>query len=222
MDICRKQFDFIVMNPPFGEVSIPSKQYIEEVYGDTKGNVYQTFVECFQDRLVPGGFLGIISSRTGFFLAQSSDWRERILLRLYRPLLLADLGSGVLEAMVETAAYVLRSITEEEDRNLTLNIVPKLLEIPLDRQKCFSIAKYQKYRGGLKRHQATQELKRLCETHYISLIIGHFIRYKVNIIKVQKSEVPSYLPYPNLICFRLLEEGDKEGALIDIGLLFDF
>ncbi|MEH2451335.1 Eco57I restriction-modification methylase domain-containing protein [Nostoc sp.] len=216
VDICRQKFDFVLMNPPFGDPSIPSKEYIEEVYGDTKGNVYQTFVECFQDRLVPGGFLGIISSRAGFFLAQSSDWRERILLRLYRPLLLADLGYGVLEAMVETAAYVLRSITEEEDKNLTLNVVPELLEVPTDRQSYFSIAKYQKYRGGLKRHQANQELKRLHENGYISLILGHFIRYKANLVKIKQSEVPSYLPYPNLICFRLLEEGDKEGILLDI------
>ncbi|BAY35693.1 hypothetical protein NIES2111_00090 [Nostoc sp. NIES-2111] len=216
VDICRKQFDFILMNPPFGEVSIPSKEYIEEVYEDTKGNVYQTFVECFQDRLVAGGFLGVISSRTGFFLAQSSDWRKRILLRLYRPLLLADLGYGVLEAMVETAAYVLRSITIEEDKNLTLNLVPQLLEIPVDRQRCFSIPKYQKHRGGLKRHQANQELKKLHENGYISLTLGRFIRYKANFAKIQQSDIPSYLAYPNLICFRLLEEGDKKSALIDI------
>ena len=121
--VCRQRFDVVLMNPPFGDASIPSKDYIEEVYGDTKGDVYKTFVECFQDRLVPCGLLGMISSRAGFFLTQSTDWRERIVLRLYRPHLMADLGYGVLDAMVETAAYVLRSISEEENRQLILAIL---------------------------------------------------------------------------------------------------
>ncbi|MEH2236619.1 Eco57I restriction-modification methylase domain-containing protein [Nostoc sp.] len=216
VDICRKKFDFVLMNPPFGDASLPSKEYIEEVYGDTKGDVYKTFVECFQDRLVPGGFLGIISSRTGFFLAQSSDWRERILLRLYRPLLLADLGYGVLDAMVETAAYVLRTLTQEEDINLTLEVLPELLEIPTDKKNNFSIANYQKYRGGLKRHQANQELRRFQEDEYLFLVPSNYIRYQANVGKIQKTKLPKYLKYPPFICFRLLIEEDKEGNLVDV------
>ncbi|WP_189524939.1 Eco57I restriction-modification methylase domain-containing protein [Nostoc sp. 'Peltigera membranacea cyanobiont' 232] len=216
VDICRKQFDFILMNPLFGDASLPSKSYIEEVYGDTKGDVYKTFVECFQDRLVPGGFLGIISSRAGFFLGQSSDWRERILLRLYRPLLLADLGYGVLDAMVETAAYVLRSLTEEEDKNLTLEILPELLNITADKHSNFSIPQYQKYRGSLKRHQASKELKQLQKNKYINLIPGHYIRYKTNIERIQKADFPIPLTYPQLICFRLLGKDSKENALIEV------
>jgi hypothetical protein len=71
-DICQKRYDVVLMNPPFGDASIQSKDYIEEVYGDTKGDVYKTFIECFQDRLVPCGMLGMISSSAGFFLAQST------------------------------------------------------------------------------------------------------------------------------------------------------
>ena len=39
VDVCRKRFDVILMNPPFGDASIPSKPYIEDSYGDTKGDV---------------------------------------------------------------------------------------------------------------------------------------------------------------------------------------
>ena len=73
---------------------------------------------------MPAGMLGIISNRTGFFLGQSADWRERIVLRLYRPIALAGLGSGVLDAMVETAAYVLRALSNAEDRQLILRLLP--------------------------------------------------------------------------------------------------
>ena len=86
------------MNPPFGDASLPSKPYIEELYGDTKRGRIQSICRVLSRSSSPSGHLGIISSRTGFFLGQSVDWRERIVLRLYRPLLLVDLGFGVLDA----------------------------------------------------------------------------------------------------------------------------
>jgi hypothetical protein len=57
-----------------------------------------------------GGRLGAITSRTGFFLTSYRRWREEILLGEARPLIVADLGQGVLDAMVETAAYTLEKI----------------------------------------------------------------------------------------------------------------
>src|SRR5207249_1718607 len=154
-------YDVAVMNPPFGDASLPSKSYIDETYGDTKGDVYKAFVECFHDRLTPAGYLGIISSRTGFFLGQSEDWRIRVVLRLFRPIALADLGSGVLDAMVEVAAYVLRSLSVPEARDLTLFLVPMLEKVVRDRQDGFSLPKWQAARDGLKRHQAVVELEQL-------------------------------------------------------------
>lgn len=219
IDICLKKFDVVLMNPPFGDASLPSKPYIEDTYGDTKGDVYKTFVECFQDRLVPCGMLGIISNRTGFFLKNSSDWRERILLRRYRPLLLADLGYGVLDALVETAAYVLRNISDNEDQNLTLSILPDLKTIKLDKDKAFSIPTYQKHRGKLKRHQATQELGRLQDNQYLRSIDGHYQRFAVNYDVAKLAPKPTESSYPALICLRLLADKDKETVLKDI--LFD-
>ena len=179
IDVCRTRYDAVLMNPPFGDASIPSKPYIEDTYADTKGDVYKAFVECFQDRLVPTGMLGIISSRTGFFLGQSTDWRERIVLRLYRPVMLADLGYGVLDAMVETAAYVLRSLSNEEDRQLTLRLLPEVVEVPTDKDGCFSISKYQQKRGGLKHHQAEGEIGRLLQAGYLVEVPGHFRRFRL-------------------------------------------
>jgi hypothetical protein len=216
IEMCRKRFDVVLMNPPFGDASTPSKGYIEEVYCDTKGDVYKAFVECFQDRLVPRGFLGIISSRAGFFLRQSSDWRERIVLRLYRPLLLADFGQGVLDAMVETAAYVLQTISEEEDRDLTLRILPDLLTIPTDGKGTFSIPKYQARRGGLKRHQATQELRRLRDGGYIAEVSGHYRRFQVMKNVIRHAPAPRPLSYPPILCYRLLDHSQKEHALLDM------
>ena len=68
-------------------------------------------MERFLGLLGPGGRLGAITSRTGFFLSSFQKWREEILLKEARPVVLADLGYGVMDdAMVEATAYVLEKI----------------------------------------------------------------------------------------------------------------
>lgn len=101
-------FDVVLMNPPFGAASKGSKQYIHKQYPRTKNDLYAAFVERGLELLQPGGYLGAITSRTGFFLTSFRKWREEILLQESDFIAMADLGYGVLDtAMVETAAYVL-------------------------------------------------------------------------------------------------------------------
>jgi hypothetical protein len=108
LDTCRLRFDVVLMNPPFGEPSLPSRVYIERAYPRTKHDLYAAFVERGLEWLSPRGLLGAITSRTGFFLTTFQRWREEILLEEARPLLVADLGYGVMQgAMVEAAAYCL-------------------------------------------------------------------------------------------------------------------
>jgi hypothetical protein len=110
VDVCRTRFDVVLMNPPFGEASKASKQYIEHAFPRTKNDVYAAFVERGLGWLHPRGLLGAITSRTGFFLSSFQKWREEILLKEARPVVMADLGQGVLDsAMVETAAYCLEA-----------------------------------------------------------------------------------------------------------------
>jgi len=110
IELCQKQYDVVLMNPPFGAASKPSKDYIDRTYPRTKNDVYAAFVERWVGKLVPRGRLGAITSRTGFFLTSFQKWREEILLKECRPVVVADLGYGVLDtAMVETAAYCLEA-----------------------------------------------------------------------------------------------------------------
>jgi hypothetical protein len=108
VDLCRQRFDVALMNPPFGEPSKASKGYVEKSYPRTKNDVYAAFMERLIGVLQPGGMVGAITSRTGFFLTSFQKWREEILLKQARTTVFADLGYGVLDtAMVETAAYCL-------------------------------------------------------------------------------------------------------------------
>jgi hypothetical protein len=215
IDLCRQRYDVALMNPPFGDASLPSKPYLDATYGDTKGDVYKAFVECFQARLVPAGYLGIISSRTGFFLGQSEDWRTRVVLRLFRPIALADLGMGVLDAMVEVAAYVLRSLSESETRDLTHSIVPVLEKVALDKQERFSLPKWQSARDGLKRHQAVAELEHLEAEGFVTRDSGDTVRYSPNWKTVNKVAFPLAPMFPPLVCIRALNEQDKSTALAE-------
>ena len=111
VDLLQRPFDVVLMNPPFGAASVGGKDYIARAYPRTKNDLYAAFVERGLELLRPGGYLGAITSRTGFFLTSFRKWREEILLKGARLVALADLGYGVLDtAMVETAAYVLEKI----------------------------------------------------------------------------------------------------------------
>ena len=109
IDLLRRPFDVVLMNPPFGAPSVGSKTYIQKAYPRTKNDLYAAFVERGLELLRPGGYLGAITSRTGFFLTSFRKWREEVLLQESRLIAVADLGYGVLDtAMVETAAYVVQ------------------------------------------------------------------------------------------------------------------
>jgi len=108
VELMGRQYDVVLMNPPFGAGSLVAKKEFERSYPRTKNDVYAAFVERGVALLRPCGMLGAITSRTGFFLSSFQKWREEILLKEARPSVVADLGYGVLDsAMVEVAAYCL-------------------------------------------------------------------------------------------------------------------
>jgi len=108
IDLCRKSYSVMLMNPPFGAGSLQTRSMLSSAYPRTKNDVYAAFVERGLQLLEASGHLGAITSRTGFFLSSLQKWREEILLKEAQPTVFADLGYGVLDAaMVETAAYCL-------------------------------------------------------------------------------------------------------------------
>jgi hypothetical protein len=113
IDLARTRFDVVLMNPPFGACSLVAKKEFEKSYPRTKNDVFAAFVERGVELLHPHGLLGAITSRTGFFLSSFQKWREEILLKDAPPVVVADLGYGVLDsAMVEVAAYCLEKRLE--------------------------------------------------------------------------------------------------------------
>jgi hypothetical protein len=106
-DLMTTRFDVALMNPPFGTPSAASKVVFEHSYPITKKDIYAAFVEQGITLLHPHGYLGAITSRTGFFLSSFQQWREEVILGKAPPTVFADLGYGVLDSAIETAAYCL-------------------------------------------------------------------------------------------------------------------
>ena len=115
INLCRKRFDVVLMNPPFGEASSNSKKYIDEAYFKTKGDVLSNFIERAIGITGPSGLIGAITSRTCLFLSTMSGLRESVLGVDAEINLCADLGDGVLDAMVETAAYTISKSNYNSD-----------------------------------------------------------------------------------------------------------
>lgn len=111
IDVCSQCYDTILMNPPFGAFSLGTRNWAKTAYPRTKNDIYAAFVERGIEILNPGAHLGAITSRTGFFLSSFQEWREEILLKEAPPVVVADLGYGVMDdALVEAAAYCLEVV----------------------------------------------------------------------------------------------------------------
>jgi 23S rRNA G2445 N2-methylase RlmL len=103
VEMLRRKFDVVLMNPPFGEPV--ESDWISSAYSTVPKNLYAWFVKRASQLLTEDGLCGCITDST--FLKQPTfeSLRETILNR--SPLrLICDLGWGVLDANVRTAAYV--------------------------------------------------------------------------------------------------------------------
>ena len=108
VDLMRKRYDVVLMNPPFGDGVVAAKDVIDRLYPYSKNDLLATFVERGLDLLHYHGRVGAITSRTVFFLSSFQKWREQIVFDQAQPMIFADLGHGVMDAaMVEAAAYCL-------------------------------------------------------------------------------------------------------------------
>ncbi|WP_273507519.1 BREX-1 system adenine-specific DNA-methyltransferase PglX [Pseudomonas sp.] len=118
IDLCREQFDVVVMNPPFGACSIDTRELVARTYPSAKGDLLAVFVERSIELLRRGGRVGAITNRSCLFLTSMEEWRDKVVLAQTSPETLADLGAGVMDdAMVEAAAYVLRKKEKVEDES---------------------------------------------------------------------------------------------------------
>lgn len=108
IDLCRKRYDVVVMNPPFGPGSKASEKYLNVRYvGSGAFEVCASFYSRVIELLHDSSFFGAISSRTFYYLHSLKEWRCKEGFAKSTLCYWIDLGQGILDdAMNETAAYV--------------------------------------------------------------------------------------------------------------------
>ncbi|MEY3929811.1 MAG: hypothetical protein RLZZ516_1521 [Cyanobacteriota bacterium] len=106
IDVCRKRYDAVLMNPPFGDPVNKKSNWVKR-YKDQQLDLYCLFVSHAIDILHPDGLVGCLTSSS--FKTYVDYQRFRSAYMVSGGLLgFADLGWGVLDnAYVETAAYAL-------------------------------------------------------------------------------------------------------------------
>lgn len=135
IELCQKRFDCIVMNPPFGEGSEHTSQYMNDNYPAWSKNLVCAFFDRMQEMLDDEGKLGAIFDRTVMIKSSYEAFRRRNLCGFITAC--ADTGWGVLDASVETSTLVLNKLSsdvegvfmdvqdvnpEEKDENLSVLI----------------------------------------------------------------------------------------------------
>ena len=107
IDICRKKYDVVLMNPPFGEPSQKLFNHLDSKFSDINKNLLCAFLkQCFS-MLFNRGKLGAIYDRTAIVKNSYEAFRRSFLLCDNRLEAQADLGWQVLDANVEVTTSVL-------------------------------------------------------------------------------------------------------------------
>jgi 23S rRNA G2445 N2-methylase RlmL len=108
IQMLSRSYDVVVMNPPYGAFVPKVKEFVRHAYKLTYHDIYAAFIDRATMLIEPEGYIGALVSRT--FVAQVSarNLREEILLKRNPLIVFLDLGPGILEATVETAAIVMK------------------------------------------------------------------------------------------------------------------
>ncbi|NLX46213.1 MAG: BREX-1 system adenine-specific DNA-methyltransferase PglX, partial [Treponema sp.] len=115
IDVCRKPYDVVLMNPPFGEVSAHLSNYLARKYPSWNKNILCAFLEQGYLMSHPHGATAAIYDRTAIVKSTYEDFRRAVLVRDNRLTSVADLGWGVLDANVEVTTSILHHMPSGDE-----------------------------------------------------------------------------------------------------------
>lgn len=112
LQILSRRFDVIVMNPPYGDFVPAVKKFARAAYPLSYQDIYAAFVDRATQLVTREGYIGALVSSSFMHQTTHEDFRTEILLRRNPLLVLLDLGPGILEATVNTAAIIVKGSAE--------------------------------------------------------------------------------------------------------------
>lgn len=108
VDLCRQQFNVILMNPPFGDPSEGTREALSERYPACNKELYALFYQRSLEMVASQGRVGAITNRTWIANPAMLGLRTSVFGTSGSIAIAADLGSFVLDALVETIAAVVQ------------------------------------------------------------------------------------------------------------------
>lgn len=108
LQMLSRRYDVVVMNPPYGKFVPRAKEFVRAAYPSTYNDIYAAFIDRATQLAEPEGYIGALVSSTFFTHTTHERLRTEILLKRNPLIVLLDLGEGILEATVKTAALVIR------------------------------------------------------------------------------------------------------------------
>jgi hypothetical protein len=124
--LLTESYDVALMNPPYGKMPEPCKDYCKgnrrrgvlAHYPNTGNNLYSAFIERAIDLVGEGGLVGMLTSQTFMYLSTFKKCRKNVINASAPPEVLCDTGYGVLDgAKVITAATALRKQARPDTRS---------------------------------------------------------------------------------------------------------
>ena len=106
IELCRKKYDVVLMNPPFGSASLNTEAYLQSNYPTWGKNILAAFFERMLELINNEGFVGAIFDRTVAIKSSYEDFRIKCFCGHITSM--ADTGWNVLDANVETTSLVLK------------------------------------------------------------------------------------------------------------------
>lgn len=119
--LCQKRYDVILMNPPFGEGSECTIDYLDEHYPCWCKNLVCAFFDRMQELLVDDGLVGSIFDRTVLIKSSYESFRKKNICGFISAC--ADTGWGVLDANVETSTLVLSKTSSEDKLGIFIDLL---------------------------------------------------------------------------------------------------
>ena len=109
LQILSRDYDIVVMNPPYGAFVPRVRDFVKAAYPHTANDIYATFIDRATQLTEGGGYIGALVSSSFVNLSSFEGLRSKILLKRNPLILMLDLGLGILDdANVRAAALVLR------------------------------------------------------------------------------------------------------------------
>ena len=107
IELMRKRFDAVLMNPPFGSASSQTEPYIASCYPSWNKNLVCAFVDAWQRRRAITASIGVVLDETALVKSTYAGFRTSLMSDKDSGLIGVDLGWDVLDANVEVAVLVL-------------------------------------------------------------------------------------------------------------------